>query len=106
MSRDIWFVILVGGIITFLLRYPLIGFQDRLRLPALVRNALRFVPAAVMPALILPAVLFPEGQLFISLSNHRIIAAVLAGLVAWRSHNVFLTIAVAMCVLYVLQQFF
>ena len=100
-------LIIVGmGVVTYAIRLSLILLLGRLRVPPLVQRALRFVPPAVLSALIFPELLLPGGTLMISLGNARLLAGVLAGVVAWRSKNVILAIAVGMAALWVLQALF
>lgn len=97
-------MIIVGmGVVTYAIRLSLILLLGRLRVPPLVQRALRFVPPAVLSALIFPELLLPGGTLMLSLGNVRLLAGVLAGLVAWQSRNVLLAIAVGMVALWVLQ---
>jgi branched-subunit amino acid transport protein len=70
----------------------------------LVQRALRFVPAAVLSAIIFPELLVWDGTLFLSPANPRLIAGILAALIAWRTKNVLFTIGVGMVVLLALQQ--
>ncbi len=97
-------VIIVGmGIVTYAIRLSLILLLGRLRVPPLVQRALRFVPPAVLSALIFPELLLPGGTLMFSLGNARLLAGMLAGVVAWRSKNVLLAIAAGMVALWALQ---
>lgn len=105
-SAYVWWVIAAGALVTIILRYTFIGLEGKINLPPLIRRALRFVPAAVLPTLIVPAVLLPEGVLAVSVSNYRLLAALVAGLVAWRTRNIILTLAVALGALYLLQMAF
>lgn len=98
----LWSVVVVIGVITFLQRLSFIQLQDRVRLPALLQRALRYVPAAVLAALVVPALVRPEGFIDLSLGNERLIAGVLAAAVAWWSGNVLLTMAVGMGMLWLL----
>jgi len=75
----------------------------RINVPPTMQRALRFVPPAVFSAIIFPEVLRPSGALDISLGNDRLIAGVLAAGVAWRTKNVFLSIAVGMVALWILS---
>ena len=68
-----------------------------------LRQALRFVPPAVLTAIIFPELLMPSGQLDLSLGNARLFAGAAAVLVAWRTRNAVLTIVIGMLVLWVLQ---
>ena len=97
-------ILIVGmGAVTYAIRLSLILLLGRLRVPPLVQRGLRFVPPAVLSALIFPELLLPGGTLMLSLGNVRLLAGVLAGLVAWQSKNVLLAIAVGMVVLWLLQ---
>ena len=98
-----WLIIFGMGIVTYAIRLSLIVLLGRLDVPPLVQRALRFVPPAVLSAIILPEVLRPGGALDISFGNDRLIAGVLAAGVAWRTRNVFLSIAVGMVALWILS---
>lgn len=99
------FLLILGmALVTFGVRYPVLVWVGQLRLPEGMQRALRFVPPAVLSAIIFPAVFYPDGvQLQLGLDNPRILAVILAGLVAWRSKNLLLTIIVGMVALWVLQ---
>jgi branched-subunit amino acid transport protein len=96
-------IILGMGIVTYAIRLSLIVLMGRIEVPPLVRRALRFVPPAVLSALILPELLLPGGVLDLSLGNARLLAGALAALIAWRSRNALLAIAVGMVALWILQ---
>jgi branched-subunit amino acid transport protein len=98
-----WLVILLMGLVTYLIRLSLIGGLGKVDLPPLVRRALRFVPPAVLTAIIVPEVLLPAGVIDFSLDNTRLLAGLLAALVAWRTKNVVLTVAAGMGALWVIQ---
>lgn len=98
-----WLIIVGMGAITYAMRLSFILLPGHLRLPAILRRSLRFVPPAVFSALILPAVLRPAGPLEISQSNFRLLAAAVAAIVAWRTKNTVLTIAAGMAALWILQ---
>lgn len=98
-----WIVIIGMGLITFAIRITPIILLERFDLSDTVRQGLRFVPAAVLSAIIFPELLMPGGTLDISLTNVRLLAGLLAALVAWRTKNVLYTIAVGLVVLWLLQ---
>ncbi len=98
-----WLIILAMGVVTFGIRLLPIVLLGRIEIPLVVQRALRFVPPAVLSAIIAPELLMSGGQVDISLGNARLIAGVLATLVAWRTKNVLLTIAVGMIALWVLS---
>jgi len=99
----LWLIILGMGLVTFALRLLPILLLERVEIPWRVRQALRFVPPAVLSAIIFPELLWPHGALDLSLGNVRLLAGLLAALVAWRTRNVLLTIAVGMGALWILQ---
>lgn len=100
---QVWIIVLLIGLCTFLLRLSFIQLQDRVRLPALLQRALRYVPAAVLAALVVPALLRPEGIIDVSLGNERLWAGALAATAAWWSGNVLLTMAVGIGGLWLLR---
>jgi branched-subunit amino acid transport protein len=97
-----WLIIIAMGIVTFGIRLLPIVLLGRIEIPLVVQRALRFVPPAVLSAIIAPELLMPGGQLNVSPGNARLIAGLLATVVAWRTKNVLLTIAVGMIALWVL----
>lgn len=94
------------GLVTFTLRVSFIAFSERLKMPPLVQRALRFVPVAVLPAIVVPALVFREGSLELALSNERLLAGVLAGVVAWYSKSIIWTLLAGMIALWTLQAVF
>ena len=100
---DIWVVMVVAAVGNLVLRYSFIGLLNRSldEIPDLARRALRLIPAAVLAALIAPALTHPGGGL--DLWNERLLAGVIAALVAWRTKNVLATISVGMAALWLLQ---
>jgi len=100
---NLWLTIGLAGGLTFLIRYSFIGAAGRIGAPEWFRRMLRFVPIAALTALIWPDLLMPGGELQLSLANPRLLAGLLAALVAWRTQNIFLTIGIGMLALWGLQ---
>ncbi len=98
-----WIIILGMGIITHALRLSMIIGSGRLTVREPLRRALRFAPAAVLSAIIFPEVLQPGGPLDVSLGNERLLAGLVATMVAWRTQNMILTVALGMVTLWLLQ---
>ncbi|CAG0980440.1 hypothetical protein ARNL5_02436 [Anaerolineae bacterium] len=98
-----WLIILAMGIVTFGIRLLPIVLLGRIEIPLVVQRALRFVPPAVLSAIIAPELLMPGGEFSLSLDNARLIAGVIATVVAWRTKNVLATIAVGMITFWVLS---
>jgi branched-subunit amino acid transport protein len=99
----IWGVILAMGVLTFLIRLSFIALSGRLEPPPAAQRALRFLPAAIFAALVFPALFYPAGTLQVGLGNDRLVAGLLALLVAWRSKNILATLLGGMGALWLLQ---
>jgi branched-subunit amino acid transport protein len=100
---SIWGIILAMGVVTYALRLSFLLIFGRRQVPTSVQQTLRFVPAAVLAALVCPALVYRDGTLDVSLGNARLLAGVLAAVVAWRTRNVLLTTGVGMGVLWIVQ---
>ncbi|MDP1806187.1 MAG: AzlD domain-containing protein [Acidimicrobiales bacterium] len=92
MSRA-WVAVVLAGIGTFAMRASFLVFAHRLAdVPPGVQRLLRQIPPAALAAIVVPALVRPEGA--IDLLQPRLLAGVVAGLVAWRTRNIALTLAV------------
>lgn len=98
-----WITFLLAGLGTFALRLSFIEYYRSLRIPPWFRRALAYVPASVLAALVLPAVVYQDRTAAFDWSNPQIPAAVLAGVVAWRTRSTLLTLGVGMGVLWALK---
>jgi branched-subunit amino acid transport protein len=100
---NIWIAMVLGGLITFAMRFSFIYLFGRFEIPGTVRRALHYVPPAVLSAIVFPDLLFHEGSLDVALGNTRLLAGMIAVIVAWYSKNTLLTILVGMLALILLQ---
>ncbi len=100
---ELWLIILAAGLLTYALRLSFIAAHGRFEMRRWFTQALTFVPVAVLSAIIAPELLTPGGTLSISLGNARLFAGIVAAFIAWRTKNGWLTIAVGMVVLAVVQ---
>lgn len=105
---NIWLVMLIGGLITFGMRFSLIYLlaEGRFEIPETVRRALHYVPPAVLSAIVFPELFLQDGALALSLNNTRLLAGLIAILVAWFSKNTLITILAGMLALFLLKLFF
>lgn len=96
-------VIVVIGLLTFAIRYSFIALFGRMDdVPSTVKRTLRFVPPAVLAALVFPA--FITGSPTTGdLAVDKLVAGGLAAGVAWRTENVFATMAVGMGALWAVR---
>lgn len=98
------FILIAGmAIVTYAIRYPIIVLLGHVAIPKSFFQSLKFVPPAVLTAIIVPALLMSQGRLDVSLANTRLIAGLLAILVAWRTKHLLLTIVVGMIGFWLLQ---
>jgi branched-subunit amino acid transport protein len=102
---NIWLVMLLGGLITFLIRFSLIYLFGKFKVPQTMQKALRYVPPAVLSALIFPELFLHDGMLILSLDNTRLLAGLVAIAMAWFSKNTLITILAGMLALFLLQLF-
>ena len=100
---SIWLVILGVSACTFLLRASFIVFADAQKFPRRFRQALAFVPPAVLAAIVAPGLLLPQGTLDLTLANPRWIAGLFAIVVGVRTRNALVAIAAGMVALWLLQ---
>ena len=100
---NIWLVMLIAGALTFLTRLSFIWMFGRMAVPPLVKRALDLVPPAVLSVIIFQELLIRDGKLAIGLDNTRLLAGIVAVVVAWRTRSALLTIAVGMTALYILN---
>ena len=98
-----WLVILGVAACTFLLRASFIVFADPHRFPKRFRQALTFVPPAVLAAIVAPGLLLHGGSLDLGADNPRWIAGAVAIVVGAKSRSMLATIATGMGVLWLLQ---
>ncbi len=99
----IWLIMIGLAIGTFLIRVSFILLLGKRELPPVLAKSLRFIPASILPALVVPQILTRNNTLQISFTNPQVVAGIVAGLVGWRTKNVFLTIMSGMVVLWILQ---
>ncbi len=60
-QSQIWTVILLLGLGTFLVRFSFIGLLGNRDLPPYLLKLLKYVPVAVMPGLVAPMVVWPQA---------------------------------------------
>jgi branched-subunit amino acid transport protein len=103
---NVWLTMIIAGLLTYGIRLSFIVLFGDGEISEPIRRGLRFVPPAVLTAIIFPELLYPIGSQEISLLNTRLIAGILAIVVAWRTKSVMLTILAGMGILWVLEWLF
>lgn len=90
-----WTAIVLAAVGTFAMRASFLAAANRLTtLPPRVERLLRQIPPAALAALVVPAFVRPGDA--IDLLQPQLPAGILAGLVAWRTRNVALTLVVGL----------
>jgi branched chain amino acid efflux pump len=95
-----WIVVILAGIATFSMRFSFIALFGRFDIPPTVERALRYVAPSVLAAITFPAILAPGGTL--DPWNAFVPAAVVGGLVAWRTKSIGASILVGLPALWLL----
>ena len=99
---EIWIIMLSVGVLTFLTRLSFIYLLDKWQPPEVVTRALRFVPVAVLTAIFIPEMALKNGELVLPFENIRLMAGIIAILVAWRTKSALWTIGAGMVSFWVL----
>jgi branched-subunit amino acid transport protein len=102
---NIWWLMLVSGVMTFLIRYSFIAAEGHYQPPAWFRRLLPFVPIAALTALTAPELLLVQGELLLGTGNPRLWAGVVAIAVAAFWRNTLLTIGSGFLALFLIQHF-
>jgi branched-subunit amino acid transport protein len=101
-----WVVIGIIGLGTLAMRIVPMLAHGRIETPPTLQRLLRHVPAATLAALAIPGSVWLKADGAYTVSPERVVALVVASVVAFRTKSVFLTIAVGMVALWILQALF
>ena len=103
----IWAVMILTGIFTFGTRFIMLTGWVTRSLPNWLIDALGFVPIAVLTSIIVPAVLIdPTTNEVVIINNPRLVAAVVATIVALITQNVIATIGSGLVIVWLMQWWF
>jgi branched-subunit amino acid transport protein len=97
---NLWLVIAGMAVATFGQRASFLLLPARIELPAQLRRALRYVPAAVLTAIWAPELLLQKGVLSLAPGNERLLAGIVAIAIAWRFRVTFGTIVAGLVALH------
>ena len=99
----IWLVMVLGGLITFGMRFSFVWLLGRFEVPETMRRALHYVPPAVLSAIVFPELFLSENHLNLGLGNARLLAGLVAIAVAAWTKNSLLTILAGFIALLVFE---
>lgn len=96
---EIWLIIILLGVGTFILRYSFLGILGSRPLPEWALRYLRYTPVAVLPGLVAPLVIWPQatGGVF---DAPRLIAACMTVLIGLITRNTLAAIVGGLVSLY------
>ena len=90
-AAEIWAIIVIMGIGTFLIRFSFLGLIGDRPMPAFVLRLLRYTPVAVLPGMVAPLVIWPAATDGV-FDPVRALAAVATVLIGVWTRNVLLAI--------------
>ena len=102
VTLKLWSVVVIVGALNYLSRLSFIAIFARRRVPPLLARAFRYVPAAMLTALVLPMVVAAPDAGW-SPAVPRLVAALVAGVVAFFTHSTLKTLGAGMLALWALQ---
>jgi branched-subunit amino acid transport protein len=95
------FLTLLGmATVTYVLRAAFLLLPPDVQTPALLKRALRFVPAAVLTAIWAPELAVQGGAVALNVHNERLLAGLVAIAVAWRWRTTLATIVAGLAALH------
>jgi branched-subunit amino acid transport protein len=102
-TATFWVLIVTLALGTWLMRSLPIMLHGRVNTPPWAERLLRYVPVAALTALMVPGALYTHTATAYTFAPARLIAMLVAFLVALRTKNVIATLAVGMGVLWLTQ---
>ncbi len=96
---NVWLLIVLCGVVTFALRLSFIAAEGRITFPPVIRRLLTFVPVATLTALVVPDLVMPQGNWWLGWDNARLIAGLVAVVIAASTRSVLWTLAGGFAVL-------
>jgi len=98
-----WLAIMCVSVATFALRASFIVFADPHRFPHAFRQALKFVPPAVLAAIVVLGLALTDGRIDLSAHNERLLAGLVAIAATIFLRSTLAAIAIGMAALWALQ---
>jgi branched-subunit amino acid transport protein len=103
-ALKLWLVIGAVGMLNYLSRLSFIALFAQRTIPAWLMRALRYVPAAMLTALVVPMIVTPSLASASDVhATQRVLAALVAGAVAFASGSTLKTLVAGMGTLWLLQ---
>ncbi len=103
---DVWLAMILCGLVTFGLRFVFLSRLVRIQLSPGIRDALSYVPIAVLTAIIVPEILSAPSSDGLSAMSARLPAALLAIVVALITRSVLMTLSIGLIGLWIIEYLF
>lgn len=104
-SNSIWLMIMGVSVVSLLPRILPVALLSRFDFPPLFKKWLSFVGPAVLGALTAISVLAPQGEIFISIKNQYLWAAIPTFVVALKTRNLLYTLLTGIITMAILYNF-
>jgi branched chain amino acid efflux pump len=98
---NFWLLIIIIGLLTLTERLFFILLIGKREMPTWARKALLYVPVTALTALAIPAIILTDNSIDISI-NPKILAGIVAILVAWRTKAILSTIVAGMATFWIM----
>jgi branched-subunit amino acid transport protein len=92
-SLRLWLAFVGIGLTGVVTRCSFLVLGERVRLPPTAERALKHAPAAALASILAPALLLNDGHLDLAPDNFRLLAAIVAAIVMWKSRSMLWTMA-------------
>jgi len=87
-DAEIWLIIAVLGVCTFLIRFSFLGLIGDRPMPPFLLKLLRYTPVAVLPAMVAPLALWPQATGGVPEPVRLIATGVTLAVAAWRRNAI------------------
>ena len=91
-STVFWITILLLAAGTLGIRGSLIALSSKVQISARTREIFSYIPAAILPAFLAPAVVFHQGEIDLLVGKERLLVAVLATAICFKTRSTLWTI--------------
>lgn len=97
MDQNLVFLTILGmAVVTFIPRMLPSWLLAKRELSTILKEWLEYIPVAVLAAMLIPGILLKESHVRIGTDNIFLWAAIPTALIAWKTKNIFLTVALGM----------
>lgn len=102
-ANTYWTSVLLLGAGTFLIRFSIIAFSEKINLTERKKEILSYITVAILPALFSPMAFYHSGQIDFLLNKERFLVLIIASLICYLTRSVVLTLVFGLALLIFLQ---